>query len=177
MKDRSTLTILILSSSVALLLLGLLTYVIYDIRASSRKTVALLQEADKITSEDLLFQSIRSVRGSIIEDLSNFDDIVLTEEKVVPLIERIEDAGRGLGLETTITSVSLLKVEGNGVAQPTDKPKRVKLIIETKGGQNSTLNFLSALESLPQRILIDESNLIQEEGGWRTRTALSVYAF
>jgi hypothetical protein len=177
MKDKSTFTILILTSSVALLLIGILSYGIYEMRSKNQKTFVLLQEADKIATEDLLYQSIRSVRSSIREDLSQFDEVVLTEEKVVPLIERIENAGRTLGLETKIASVSLLKVEGNLPALPTDNPKKVRLIIETKGSRGNSMDFLSALESLPHRVIVDEASLTLEEGGWRTRTSLSVYAF
>jgi Tfp pilus assembly protein PilO len=175
MKAKNTLTILIVVSLIALTLALVLGYGIYDIRSKNQKTSELLQQADKIANEDVEFQSIRSVLGSIQEDIEEFDKYTLTEARVVPMVEKIETVGRKLGLETNTTSISVAKPEGT--ASSTEGVKKIKIVVETKGEKTPTMTFLGALESLPYRIMIDESSVIQEEGGWRSRTSFAVYTF
>lgn len=175
MKSKNTLTILITVSITALLLALLLVYGVYDIRKKNQKTSELLQQADKIAHEDVEFQSIRSVLGGIKEDIEEFNKFTLTEPGVVPMVEKIESAGRKLGLETNTTSISVAKPDG--AASSTEGVKKIKIVVETKGTESATLTFLRSLESLPYRIMIDESSIIQEEGGWRSRTSFAVYTF
>lgn len=158
-------------SLVSASLLVVFTLGIYNIRVENKETRELLDLADHVAEVRILAQSIRMVQNDAEQDLEAFDDLVLSGDKLVSLIESIEGAGRALGLDTNILSVG--KIEDKKSVEP----DVVRIVMETQGPWASTLSFLRAIESLPHRVMIEESSLSKEEVGWRSRIVLSLYSF
>jgi Tfp pilus assembly protein PilO len=163
--------LLVVSALVSAVLLAVLVLGVYKIEAKNKKTSELLILADHAAEIKILEQSVRIIQNNASEDLELFESFVLSDDKLVSLIESIEGAGGRLNLETSILSVAEVK-EKNPVA-----PKIIRITMETRGSWSGTLSFLRAIESLPQRVIIDESNLSREEVGWRSRIVLSLYSF
>ena len=57
------------------------------------------------------------------------------------------------------------------------EPDIIRIVIEAQGSWAPTLSFLHAIESLPHRVMIDESSLSKVEDDWRLRTTLSLHSF
>jgi len=164
----------LLLMALSLILIILLTIValgIYDIKVKNKETFKLLNEADSVAETENLAQSIRVMQASAAEDITAFDNLVLVGDKLVPLIESIEEVGRELGLDTNIVSVA--KIEDKKSVEP----DIIRIVMETQGSWAPTLSFLRAIESLPHRVMIDESSLSKVEIGWRMRITLSLHSF
>lgn len=156
---------------IAVILLAVLTAGIYSVRAKNQKISELLNLADQASEIEVLTRSIRAVQSGAEKDLKAFDNLVLSDDKLVALIESIEAAGQTLGLGTKIVSVS--KIEDKKAIVP----DMIAITIETQGPWAGTLSFLHAIESLPHRIRIDKLTLSKEEVGWRSATTLVLYSF
>lgn len=158
-------------SLISLIFLSALVFGIYDIKTKNKKTSLLLSEADRTSETGELAQSIKTIKTNAGEDLTTFDEIVFTNEKLVPLIENIESTGRSLGLETKIVSVG--KIED----KKTLEPNIIRIVLETQGAWAETLAFLRAVESLPHRVMIDDSSLSEVDVNWRLRITLAIHSF
>ena len=163
--------LLVLLLLVALALLAALALGIYSIQAQNKKTSELLQLADQAVEVSILAQSIRIAKNNAVDDLEVFDRITLSNDTLVPLIEKIEETGQTLGLETKIISVS--KIED----KKSIEPDIVRIVIEAQGAWGGAFTFLHAIESLPNRVMIDESILSKVGDGWRLRITLVLYSF
>ena len=164
----------LLLMALSLILIILLTIValgIYDIKVKNKETFKLLNKADSVAETENLAQSIRVIQASAAEDIAAFDNLVLVDDKLVPLIESIEEVGRELGLDTNIVSVA--KIEDKKSVEP----DIIRIVVETQGSWAPTLSFLRAIENLPYRVMIDESSLSKGEVDWRLRITLSLYSF
>jgi len=164
----------LLLMALSLILIILLTIValgIYDIKVKNKETFKLLNKADSVAETENLAQSIRVIQASAAEDIAAFDNLVLVDDKLVPLIESIEETGRELGLDTNIVSVA--KIEDKKSVEP----DIIRIVVETQGSWAPTLSFLRAIENLPYRVMIDESSLSKGEVDWRLRITLSLYSF
>lgn len=157
---------LILVALLAVFILGL-----YNIRTKNEETVKLLEEINSITELNDLARSIRMVQGDSQSGVVTFENLVLSEEKVVSLIESIEDAGRVLGLETNIVSVE--KREGEKASDP----DIINITIESRGSWSKVHALLRAIENLPNRVGVDELNIRKTEDGWQSRMAISLFSF
>ena len=118
------------------------------------------------------------IQKNAAEDIAAFDSLTLSGDNLVPLIEDIEGAGQTLGLDTKIVSVG--KIEDKKSVEP----DIIRIVMETQGSWAPTLSFLRAIESLPHRVMIDESILSRDEIGpagngasWRLKIVLSLYSF
>ena len=168
---KNSKVLLVTLSLIALALLSILALGVYNIRFKNKETSELLNLADHAAETGILIQSIRAAQNNSGQDIEAFDNLALAGDKIVPLIESIEGAGRALGLDTSILSVG--KIEDKKSADP----PIVRIVMETQGAWAPTLSFLRAIESLPYRVMIDESSLSKEEVGWRSRVILSLYSF
>lgn len=158
-------------SLVSLVLLSALVFGIYDIKTKNKKISLLLSEADRTSETGKLAQSIKTIKTNAGEDLTTFDEIVFTNEKLVPLIENIESTGRSFKLETKIVSVG--KIEDKNAVEP----DLIRIVLETQGAWAETFVFLRAIESLPQRVMIDDSSLSEVDVNWRLRMTLAIHSF
>jgi Tfp pilus assembly protein PilO len=162
---RIKLTIVML---LALTLLGVLVFALYDIRNKNNETATLLQLIDGEAESEVFAQSVRIIRKNNEVALSALDDLTLSSSKLVFLIEGIESTGRGLGLVTSISSVDEVK-EGDA--------NRIKIRVESLGSWASVFTFLRAIESLPHRVIIDDVSLTKESEAWRLSVLFSLYTF
>ena len=166
---RNSKLILILFSLLLIVMITSAAVTIYEIGIKNKETSRLQDEADSLTEARNLSHSIRLVQNSAAEDLADFNNFLLSNDKLVFLIEDIEKTGRTLGLETSIVSVG--KTEGNGSIQS----GMINIAIETQGSWTPTLSFLRAIEFLPYRVMISESNLSKVGDSWHLRIVLSLY--
>lgn len=162
---------LIMLSFISAILVTVLSLGFYSIQAKNKETSQLLNVVDNATEESILTRSIRAIRNNADKDLVAFDKFVFSGDKLVPLIEKIEEAGRALGLDTNILSVG--KIEDKKSLEP----NIVRITMETQGPWAPTLSFLRAMESLPYRVMIDESSFTREETVWRLKITLALYSF
>lgn len=162
---------LVTLSLIALVFLASVIFGIYDIKTKNKETSELLNEADRTSETGDLAQSIRTIQMSAEEDLITFEKIVLTNDKLVPLIESVELAGRELGLETKVVSVG--KIED----KKPEEPSMIRMVLEVVGPWAETVSFLRAIESLPHRVIIDEASLSEVDVNWRLRITLSLHSF
>lgn len=163
--------LLIILSLISMIILAVLILGVYNIQAKNKEASVLLNLADHAAKARTLAQSIRMMQNNAAKDIAVFDNLTLSGDKLVPLIESIEGVGRTLGLDTKIVSVG--KIEDKKSLEP----DMIRMVMETQGPWAPTLSFLRAIESLPHRVMIDESSLSRVEVGWRLRTAFSFYLF
>ena len=163
---------------ISVVLLVVLVLGAYNIQSKNQKVLKLLALADEAAESRTLAQSIRVLQNNAAEDLMAFDNLTLSDDKLVPLIENIEGMSRALGLDTSIVSVS--KIEDKKSVEP----DIIRIVMETRGSWAQTLSFLSAIESLPHRVMIEELGLSRVEASpagngasWRLRIVLSLYSF
>ncbi len=162
---------LIVLSLISLILFAVLSFGIYSIQAKNRETSQLLNAVDSATEESMLVRSIKAIQNNADKDLAAFDKLVFSGDKLVPLIEKIEETGRVLGLDTNILSVG--KIEDKKAIEP----NIVRITMETQGSWAPTLSFLRAMENLPYRVMIDESSFVREETVWRLKITLALHSF
>ncbi|GEM_PF-2500432 len=163
---------------ISVVLLVVLVLGAYNIQSKNQKILELLDLADEAAESRTMAQSIRVLQSNAAEDLATLDNLTLSDDKLVPLIEDIEGMGRALGLETNIVSV------GKAEDKKSAEPDIIRIVMETRGSWAQTLSFLSAIESLPHRVMMEELGLSRAETGsagnrvsWRLRTVLSLYSF
>ncbi|MFZ2763797.1 MAG: hypothetical protein WAX80_02045 [Minisyncoccia bacterium] len=164
-------SLLVILSLMSVVLLTVLVLGVYDIKLKNKETSELLNLADNAAELEILVQSIRAIQSEAGKDLATFDSLVLSESKLVPLIESIEGVGRAVGLDVEIVSVGENEDPGASFAQI------VRIVVETRGSWASSLSFLRAVESLPNRVIVDETTLSKQEDGWNSRIVLSLYSF
>jgi len=159
-----TKTILISLSLIILILFGFLFYVLYKIRTQNQKVINLEVQAEELKQMDNIAQTIRFTKNNTGDDLARLDNLILSQDKIVPFIENVEGIGKQMGLKTQITSVS------------TDETN-VFVEIDTEGEWIRSMDFVHAVENLPLKVTIDEmaitflGDLSQK---WHTRISLSL---
>ncbi len=163
--------LLTILSLISIILLAVLILGTYNIQLKNKEASELLNLADEAAEAKILSQSIRMMQSNSAEDIAAFGSLTLSGDNLVPLIESIEGAGQTLGLDTKIVSVG--KIEDKKSVEP----DIIRIVMETQGPWASTLSFLRAIESLPHRVMIDESSLSRDEVGWRLKIVLSLYSF
>ena len=170
--------LLAILSLVSIMLLAVLILGTYNIQLKNKEAFALLNLANEAAETKILSQSVRMIQKNATEDIAAFDSLTLSGDNLVPLIEDIEGAGQTLGLDTKIVSVG--KIEDKKSVEP----DIIRIVMETQGSWAPTLSFLRAIESLPHRVMIDESILSRDEIGpagngasWRLKIVLSLYSF
>ena len=156
---------------ISIVLLAVLILGTYTIQLKNKEASELLNLVDQATEARTLAQSIRMAQNNAAEDLAAFDGLTLSDDKLVSLIEDIEEMGRALGLDASIVSVG--KIEDKKSVEP----DIIRIVMETQGSWAQTLSFLRAIESLPHRVMIDESSLSKVEAGWHLKIILSLYSF
>lgn len=158
---------LILIATALLVVLFIESYSIYSKNEESRE---LINSVNQMTESRNLVSSIKSVQNNSAEDLVALENFVLSDEKLVSLIEKIEGAGQR-GMDVSIVSVE--KIENK---EPVG-PGLVRIIIDAQGSWSETLAFVRTIENLPYLMMVDESTLFRNESGWRSRIVLLLHLF
>ena len=171
MTANPTRSLLIILSLISAILITVLILGTYDIRFKNKEASRLLNLADETTKKEILAQSIRMMQNTALEDIKAFNNIILSDDKLVPLFEDIENSARNLGFDIEISSVEKVK-SADSIGLDT-----IRMVIEARGSWASNLSFLNVIENLPNRVLIDESNLSKQADSWYLRVVLSLYSY
>ena len=169
MKTR-TRSFVILLLLITALLFALLVFGIYDVKGKNEEASRLLNLLDRRAEEESLSFSIRGIQSGIAEDVGKFEELTLSSDNLVGLLEDIEGAGKSLGLATSIVSVEKLSSEEGG-------PNTIFIELETAGAWARSLAFLESIESLPHRVVMHDVNFSKGVGLWRARITLSLFIF
>lgn len=164
-------TFLSITTLVATGSISALALIVFDIQATNHKTSELLNTMERISEEEAIIQSARFARSNAAEDIKAFEGLIFKGDKLVPFIEGLEEAGRGLSLETKILSVS--KIED----RKAPIPYTIRIIMEVGGSWSGTFSFLRAIENIPNRIVVDDVQTVKDGNGWRTKITFLIYAF
>ena len=143
---------------------------IYSIRGKNNETSKLLNTSREADTIEVRAKAVRALRSELTEEFEIFKELVLSEDKIVDLIEIIEGAGVSLGVETKVVSVA--KVDAKN-----QSPKVIKMIVETNGSWPLTLAMSQALESLPYKVTVEEVSINKDGGEWSSRTVLLLNYF
>lgn len=168
---RNSKSIPIILALISVACLAVLVWEFYNIWLQNKNASELISLADHDAQMERLSQSIRVMQSSAAEDLQMFNNLVLSDDKLVTFIENIEDTGKTFDLDTNIVSVE--KIEDKKAVEP----NIIRIVMETKGAWSSSVSFLRAIESLPYRVNIDELNLSKNENNWHSKLVLSFYSF
>ena len=143
---------------------------IYSIRGKNNETSKLLNTSREADTIEVRAKAVRALRSELTEEFEIFKELILSEDKIVDLIEIIEGAGVSLGVETKVVSVA--KVDAKN-----QSPKVIKMIVETNGSWPLTLAMSQALEGLPYKVTVEEVSINKEGSEWSSRTALLLNYF
>ena len=171
MTSKHSKSLLAVLSLLTLAVLTVLVLEIYYIWFKNMEISELMSLADHDTEMKILDQSIERYKNNAMEDINAFENSTLSSNRLVPLIESVEKMGQVLDLETHIVSVDKIK------DTKSNEPDKIRIVMETQGSWTPTFNFLHAIESLPNRVMIDEASLSKEEDSWRMKIILSLYSF
>ena len=166
--SKLVLTVLV---SITIILAVILAIGIYSIHANNNETSRFLALSSDADEAKIRAQATRLLRRDAVEDLEAFEKLILSEDGIVSLIEMIEEAGQVLNLDMEVVSVNKVDKED------ADNPKLVEVVVEGRGSWAETYTFLAAIESLPQRVNFEESNLSKVGGAWNLRVILSINYF
>ena len=169
MIKNSRLTMIIMVPAV-LIFVALFIASIYSIRGKNNETSKLLNTSREADTIEVRAKAVRALRSELTEEFEIFKELVLSEDKIVDLIEIIEGAGVSLGVETKVVSVA--KVDAKN-----QSPKVIKMIVETNGSWPLTLAMSQALESLPYKVTVEEVSINKDGGEWSSRTVLLLNYF
>ena len=158
-------------SILALVLLGALSLGFWIVRGKNQEMSELQNLAQLAEEADNLSNLVRSISSTHASELETLEQIILRKDRVVLLIESVEQAANSLGIIAEITSVNEKAEEGN-------KLSVIEMNIDANGTWSQNLAFLKALESLPYRVMFGRTDIKSaEEGGWTSSITLSVHAF
>ncbi len=158
-------------SAVALALLALLVVDVRKMNSENVETARLVSLSGESETKANAAQTVRSLQASASEEIKAFENLTLTNERLVPLIESVESVGRALGLDLEIVSVEK-KQEGEGTG-----PQRIRMVIEASGTWSGTFSLVKAIETLPHRVMLENVSLVKEDSGWSAMVSLSLYSF
>lgn len=172
MTKNSTKLSLVFASAILVVLLALLVFGVWSMRDKNRDAYELTHLVEDASAAEALLQHVRSIRNSSAEDIAILEALILRESGLVALMENIQGTGRALGLETDIVSVSETETSGESDLV------QIRIAIETRGSWAGNLSFLRALESLPHRVMMEDTSIRKEdETGWVSHIVLLLYVF
>jgi len=186
MKNLATKSVIVLLGLVSVILCGIIFFGFNYIKNKSISTSDTIRKVEESSNNSILVQSINSTGSNSANELDKLENLALSQEKLVNFIETLEGLGRSMNLNINIVSVD--SEPGKSV----DNPDKIHFRIEASGSWSGTMQFLHALESLPYRTMINNSNLTILNGSenlsssstttaqkrsWKLSTDLSVYSF
>lgn len=158
-------------SIIALALLVLLVVDVWKMNKENAETARLMALSAEVEAKANTAQTIHSLQTSASEEVRAFENLTLTNERLVPLIESVESVGRALGLDLEITSVEK-KQEGEDAG-----PQRIRMVVEASGTWSGVFSLVKAVEALPHRVMLENVTLTKGEDDWNTMISLSLYSF
>lgn len=170
MIPKNSKVVLIISSLVACILLVILGLAVYRIGRENNETSDLLQQADQAAEVERLSQSIRSIQTTQHDEIAAFQDVALTEDRLVVVIEGIESAARALSLDAKIVSV-------DKTGESATEPQKITIVIDSDGSWKGNFSLLRAIESLPYHISIENADLSKSGTSWHSHFTIVLLSF
>ncbi len=170
MKNNTTIVRLILASLAALAMLAFLVLGWLHVKKVNRETAGLSVAAGESARLETEERMIRNIRSEAAAEIRAFEAFTLDNEKLVSLIESVEETGRALKLDLKIDSVE--KKESEGAA-----PQVIRIAVSAQGSWASAYMFLRAVEALPYRVMIERVNLTKDNAAWSETVVFSVHSF
>jgi Tfp pilus assembly protein PilO len=154
MKNK-TFNILICTAVVALSLLSVLIYGIYYVKTLSEHIVDVKNEANQIKSKYDRLIALHDSAESNTDDKKKLLNYFIPANGAVDFITSFEQTAQAIGLKFNTVSLDSELAEG---LDPHGK-EFLRIAFETKGSWNSTMQFLSLVESMPYAIQITGATL------------------
>lgn len=139
-----------------------------NIKLKNAETAELLVSLGAAENAERQAQAIRVIEMQASRDILALETLALTNDRLISLIESIEEAGRLLKLDLEIASFEK-KEEGI--------PQIIRIAINTKGSWMGTSSFLQAIESLPYRVLIETASLAKSGNVWKGSVVFALHSF
>jgi hypothetical protein len=147
---NKTLNILICVVVLALALLGVLFYGIDYVKSLNEHIVDVKTEADQVKSKYDRLVAFHNSDQSDVDDKKRLLNYFVPANGAVDFITSFEQMAQGIGLK--FNTVSL---DSEQVAELSSQNKELlHVVFETNGSWNSTMQFLSLVESLPYAVQI-----------------------
>src|SRR3989344_2717389 len=158
MKFSSTKNLLILSAVLAFALVVGNYFMFSSIKNSNKKASELSQQVGVYEQKQSNLSGANSVSDthSLIEKI---DSYFLGKDDAVLFIERVQKEARDGGVTLTIRSVdteNFGKTDEKSKVDPTKELVRLKL--EAKGSWRNTIRFISFIEHLPYKVVLEDVN-------------------
>ncbi len=169
-----------MTSTTRIIIIGLITLLFalglgYELHLVSRiqKEVASANEsADSYIGGDSRAKNIALLQESSKEELALIEEIILTRADLVALLEKLENTGRDLGLNVSISSIT-----NDSKTSSSANPETVRISIESRGAWGPSLSYIKLVENLPHKFSIDRVDLGTDGEGWRTIISLKVVTY
>lgn len=134
---------------------GVYGYIYWNIVQESHTITELQVQSNEYQAKN---DALRSVKISLDENqdfISQIDTFFIAKDGVVNFINTLERLGQSTGLKINIQSVSV--EQGS---DPKDFKEGLKLKIETEGSWQDSSRFLSIIENLPYRVVVNSASVI-----------------
>jgi ABC-type multidrug transport system fused ATPase/permease subunit len=155
----------------SLVAIAILTLFIFDwrrIKSENAETAKLMALSSENEMKEQQLQAIRSIQSFASGEIEAFEALALNNDRLVPLIESLEEVGENLNLDLEIVSVEK-KEDG--------KSQLIKIVLEATGDWAGVQSLLEAVESLPHRVMIENAIFTKVEGAWQETIILSLHSF
>lgn len=124
---------------------------------------SMLNDADRELKRDEFLLKTKLILNENSESISKLDEYFVKRDEVPKFIENIENLARNIGVDLNVAYVSVEAETRN----KDDFKELLKMRVEVIGSWDSVMTFVSALENLPFRVLIQSvavtSDKSQEE--------------
>ncbi|MBX4200134.1 hypothetical protein KW790_01585 [Candidatus Parcubacteria bacterium] len=181
MSSFSTKTLFFFSTLLLIGLLGVFVYGVYIVNNKQKQVEMLQSEAGSGSKGDTLIQALKTIQNNDRDELLALNDLIITKESLVTLLELIEKTAKDLGLDIKVNSLQGTEKTTKASPSPT-----VNVSLTTTGSWISSITFVHAIESLPYRVIIDTTDMstsvgLVEEGKksspvWRSSYQLTLYS-
>lgn len=186
MKNLATKSFMVLLGIISIFLICVVVFGVYYIKNKSIHTSEITQKVEESSNNSLLVQSINSSDNKTSNELEDLEKLSLSQEKLVGFIENLEGLAKSMNLDIKIISVD--SEPGKGA----DNPDKIHFKIETSGSWSNNMKFLHAIEYLPFRTMISNTDLSSKgtnnnlnfatttsvgTNNWKLNTDLAVYSF
>lgn len=122
------------------------------------------------TKREIELRSMRQVLADTVALRDELSERFVTDDTLVPFLERFEALGRGTGAEVEVRSLSVERHE--------DGTALFRLMVEAKGSWSELMQFLSLAEHMPFRLAFSTVEITKnpESGMWELVSLFSAVA-
>jgi hypothetical protein len=154
MKNK-TFTILISTATVSLLLCGVLIYGVNYVKTLNEQIIDVKSEANQVKSKYDRLIAFHNSAQSDVDDKKKLLNYFIPANGAVDFITSFEQTAQSIGLK--FNTVSLDSEQVTDLAS--QNKELLHIVFETNGSWNSTMQFLSLVESMPYAVQIVGANL------------------